>query len=196
VRSVTVFAMLALLGFTAIIGLARGPDRPSITPTNLISEQFGAGSNQFAPLAGLVQTIPAQQDYLLGSSYLEALYFPIPRAVWPEKPQGAIPQVIGRFSDASNGESFLEYGEMYANFGVIGVILGCVLFAALLELMWIRFAASVDGHGLFVYPAVMAVMLDIFTRAYAVSELAGLLGFLLGAALLRSFLRLKAFAKP
>jgi len=124
------------------------------------------------------------------------LYFPIPRAVWLDKPQGAIPEVIGRFSDASNGESFLEYGEMYANFGVIGVVVGCVVFASLLELMWIRFSAGVDGRGLFLYPALVAVMLDIFTRAYVVSELAGLLGFLLGAALLRRFLRLKVSAKP
>ena len=119
-------------------GLARGPDHPQITPSNLVSEQFGAGTNQFAPLAGLAETVPAQQDYLFGSSYLEALYFPIPRAVWPDKPQGAIVMVIGTFSDPANGESFLEYGEMYANFGLLGVLLGCVLFATLLELMWIR----------------------------------------------------------
>ena len=106
VRTLTVLGTCALLVFTAFIGLARGPDHPQITPSNLVSEQFGAGSNQFAPLAGLAQTIPAQQDYLFGSSYLEALYFPIPRAVWPDKPQGAIVMVIGEFSDPANGELF------------------------------------------------------------------------------------------
>jgi oligosaccharide repeat unit polymerase len=195
-RTVTVFAMCALLAVTAVIGIARGPDHAPITPTNVIDEQFGSGSNLFAPLAGLAQTIPTQQNYMLGSSYLEALYFPVPRAFWPGKPQGAIVQVIGRFSNPGNGESFPEYGEMYANFGVFGVLLGCVLFAALLELAWIRFSRSVDGRGLFVYPAVMAVMLDIFTRAYVVSELAGLLGFLLGAIFLRRSLNLKVFARP
>jgi oligosaccharide repeat unit polymerase len=196
VRTLTVCAMCALLLFTAIIGVARGSGHPPITPANLVDEQFGTGANLFAPLAGLAQTIPAQQNYFLGSSYLEALYFPIPRALWPDKPQGAIVQVIGSFSNASNGESFLEYGEMYANFGVVGALVGCVLFAALLELMWIRFATSVDGRGLFIYPALIAVMLDIFTRAYAVSELAGLLGFIVGAIFLPRFLHLKVFARP
>jgi oligosaccharide repeat unit polymerase len=194
-RTLTVVTMCALLVFAGIIGLARGPDHPSITATNLIDEQFGAGSSLFAPLAGLAQTIPAQQNYLFGSSYLEAFYFPIPRAVWPDKPQGAIVRVIGQFSDASNGESFLEYGEMYANFGVAGVVLGCVLFAALLEWMWIRLATSVGGRGLFVYPALIAMMLDVFTRAYAVSEVAGLLGILLGAIGLQRFLNFKVFAR-
>ena len=57
--------------------------------------------------------------------------------------------------------------------------------------MWIRFSTSAGSRGLFVYPALMAIMLDIFTRAYAVSELAGLLGFLLGASLLGRFLKLE-----
>jgi oligosaccharide repeat unit polymerase len=195
-RTLTIVSMCALLLFAGIIGLARGPDHPSITATNLINEQFGQGSDQFSPLSGLTQTIPAQQDYLFGSSYLEALYFPIPRALWPDKPVGAIVQVVGQFSDQSNGESFLEYGEMYANFGVAGVIVGCVFFAALLEWMWIRFAVSVERRGLFVYPVFMAVMLQIFTRDYAVQQLAGFAGIILGALLLQRALRCRLLPRP
>ena len=80
-------------------------------------------------------------------------------------------------------------------FGVGGVVLGCVLFAALLEWIWIRLATSVDGRGLFVYPVLMAMMLDVFTRACTVSKLAGLLGILLGAIGLQRFLNFKIFAR-
>jgi hypothetical protein len=146
------------------------------------------GSDLFSPLAGLTETVPAQHDYLLGSSYLEALYFPIPRALWQAKPQGAILEVTAGFASVTNGESFPEYGEMYANFGLPGVILGCLLFAALLEWLWIRFAASAGKSRLFVYPALIAVMLQVFTRDYAVSQLAGLLGFLLGVWVLQRVL--------
>ena len=48
----------------------------SFTVATLTASQFGEGSDLFAPLAGLVQTVPAQHPYLLGSSYLDALYSP------------------------------------------------------------------------------------------------------------------------
>ena len=59
---------------------------------------------------------------------------------------------------------------MYANFGLVGVVLGCLLFAAVLEWLWIRFAMSVAKARLFVYPALIAIMLQVFTRDYAVSS--------------------------
>jgi hypothetical protein len=188
-RTVTLLAIGGVLIIGGVVGVARGPNKPPITVAAVADSQFGQGSDLFAPLAGLAQTVPAQADYLRGSSYLDALYFPIPRALWPAKPEGAILGVMAQFSDLSNGESFPEYGEMYANFGVAGVILGCLLFGAVMEGMWIRFAESVDKRGLFVYPVLIAIMLQIFTRAYAVSVVAGVLGFLLGAIALQRALK-------
>jgi oligosaccharide repeat unit polymerase len=154
-----------------------------------------AGSDLFSPLAGLVETVPSYHDYLGGSSYLEALYFPIPRALWPAKPLGSILTLTASFADIRNGESFPEYGEMYANFGVVGVILGCILFGAVLEWMWSRFAAGTGRGGLFVYPALIAISLQLFTRDYAVSQTAGLLGFLLGAILVQRTLQFEALRR-
>jgi hypothetical protein len=188
-RTVTLAAIGGLLVIGGVVGVARSPAAQPVTAGTVIDSQFGQGSDLFAPLAGLAQTVPAQQNYLMGSSYLEALYFPIPRALWPGKPQGAIIGVLGSFSNVTNGESFPEYGEMYANFGAAGVILGCAFFAALMEGMWIRFAASTDKRGLFVYPVLIAIMLQLFTRDDAVSQLAGLLGLLIGALMLQRYLK-------
>ncbi len=184
-RTLTLLSVVGLVVFSALVGVARGQGDRSFTLANLTSSQFGPGSDLFSPLAGLTQAVPAQHDYLWGSSYLDALYFPIPRAIWHDKPQGAILDVTAAFADVSAGESFPEYGEMYANFGLAGVILGCLLFAALLEWLWIQFATSVGKSRLFVYPALIAVMLQIFTRDYAVSQLAGLLGFIFGVLILQ-----------
>ena len=187
-RTLTLLSVGGLIIFSSIVGVAREQGDRSFTVAALYTSQFVQGSDLFSPLAGLTETVPAQHDYLLGSSYLEALYFPIPRALWQAKPQGAILEGTAGFASVTNGESFPEYGEMYANFGLPGVILGCLLFAALLEWLWIRFAASAGKSRLFVYPALIAVMLQVFTRDYAVSQLAGLLGFLLGVWVLQRVL--------
>jgi len=187
-RTLTLLSVVGLVAFSALVGVARGQGDRSFTPANLVSSQFGQGSDLFSPLAGLTQTVPAQHDYLWGSSYLDAFYFSIPRAIWGDKPRGEILDVTAAFADVRTGESFPEYGEMYANFGLAGVILGCLLFAALLEWLWIRFATSAGKSRLFVYPSLMAVMLQIFTRDYAVSQLAGLLGFILGVLILQRIL--------
>jgi oligosaccharide repeat unit polymerase len=194
-RTLTLLAVGGLVIFSAVVGVARGQGTRSFTVANLFTSQFVQGSDLFSPLAGLTQTVPAQHDYLWGSSYLEALYFPIPRAVWPAKPQGAILDVTAGFANVSNGESFPEYGEMYANFGLPGVILGCLTFAAFLEWLWIRFAESAARSRLFVYPVLIAVMLQIFTRDYAVSQLAGLLGFILGALVLQRVLGFQVLSR-
>ena len=187
-RTLTLLSVIVLVIFSALVGVAREQTGRSLTVASLYATQFVQGSDLFSPLAGLTQTVPASQGYIWGSSYLEALYFPIPRAIWPSKPHGAILDVTSGFANVSNGESFPEYGEMYANFGLAGVILGCLLFGATLEWLWLRFAESVVKSHVFVYPALIAVMLQIFTRDYAVSQLAGLLGFLLGALALQHLL--------
>jgi hypothetical protein len=115
--------------------------------------------------------------------------------LWPAKPLGSILTLTASFADIRNGESFPEYGEMYANFGVVGVILGCILFGAVLEWMWSRFAAGTGRGGLFVYPALIAISLQLFTRDYAVSQTAGLLGFLLGAILVQRTLQFEALRR-
>jgi oligosaccharide repeat unit polymerase len=187
-RTLTLLTVVGLVAFSALIGVARGQGERSFTVENLTSSQFGEGSDLFSPLAGLTQTVPAQHPYLLGSSYLDALYFPIPRALWADKPRGEILDVTAAFANVNTGESFPEYGEMYANFGLAGVVVGCLLFAALLEWLWIRFAMGVGKAHLFVYPALIAIMLQVFTRDYAVSQLAGLLGFILGVLILQRVL--------
>lgn len=67
-------------------------------------------------------TYPEYYPYLYGSGMLPVLVWPIPRAIWPEKPiptGGVIsPQYTGKDS-YSVANTF--FGEAFCNFGVIGV---------------------------------------------------------------------------
>jgi oligosaccharide repeat unit polymerase len=192
-RTLTLASIVVLLVFGAVVGAVRvqGVDSTSSSGVSLFAED----QDLFAPLAGLVQTVPAQQDYLAGASYLEALYFPIPRTIWPSKPEGTMVELTSRFSDVNNGVSTPEYGEMYANFGFVGVIVGCLLFASILEWAWLRFAAATGTRYLMAAPIFIAIMLQVFTRDYLVSQLAGMLGLALGTLLAQRLLHLRSYPR-
>jgi hypothetical protein len=81
----------------------------------------------------LVAKVPRQVDFLYGQSYLAALFFFVPRAVWPEKPRGVGPMTnayIYHEREMRPGELLQgsgippgAMGEAYWNFYYPGVIL-------------------------------------------------------------------------
>jgi hypothetical protein len=84
----------------------------------------------------------------LGGSTLEYLGFAfVPRVLWPEKPliaKGAwfalqIGQArISETGRITNAVNMTVPGELYLNFGWLGVLVGLLLFGALLALLWDR----------------------------------------------------------
>lgn len=74
--------------------------------------------------------VPDEVDYLYGKSYIGALFFFVPRYFWRDKPRGAgalVGELIfGRKSGAGVPPSAV--GEVYWNFGIIGVTLVFALF--------------------------------------------------------------------
>lgn len=163
-RVLAIVGVLSVLVFSAAIGVAReGQQYRNFSPTYLLSTQFGSGSDLFSPLAGLMQYVPASSPYLLGRSYAETVVFPIPRVFWPGKPQGSIANLTQHVA-SSAGVAFPEYGEMYANFGPVGVLVGSVIFAAMIQLIW-RWFANSNSHKSSILAAVLtATMLQLFTR--------------------------------
>jgi hypothetical protein len=47
---------------------------------------FAERLSELGPLMHAVQVVPGRVDYLMGESFLEILYTPIPRILWPNKP--------------------------------------------------------------------------------------------------------------
>lgn len=85
----------------------------------------------------LVAKVPGRVDFLYGQSYLSALFFFVPRAIWPEKPRGVGPMTnayIYQEREMRPGELLQgsgippgALGEAYWNFYYPGVILLYVL---------------------------------------------------------------------
>lgn len=146
----------------------------------VLNDQAGERSDLFRTTVGLAENVPARYDYLDGESYLEIFVLPIPRAIWEDKPVGRMPELQGNFFDTRIGASFPEYGEMYANFGLTGVAVGCLLFGALLQYTWVRFSRTDDLVAALWLSSIIPVLLLLFTRNYAAGIIAGQFGVLLG----------------
>jgi oligosaccharide repeat unit polymerase len=184
-RRVAAVGLLTLLVLGGFVGTARGAAASRhVSVGTVIAQPFGSGNDIFLPLAGLAETVPGQLPYLHGTSYLEAAAFLVPRGLWKGKPQGAIVDVTTAIDPGNSGIAFPEFGEMYTNFGMPGVVLGSLLFGALIELLARRFFRS-TSVGETVFAAVCgAILLDVFTRGAVAPMLISFAGLFAATALI------------
>lgn len=164
-RRVAVVGVLVLILLGGLVGVTRGgsSSRP-VTVGAVFANSFGAGSDLFLPLAGLATTVPGQLPYLDGSSYLEVAAFAVPRGLWSGKPEGSIARLTAAMDPRGSGLAFPEFGEMYANFGLPGVLIGSLLLGALIELFSRRFARSTSTRESVFTAVCGAVFLNVFAR--------------------------------
>lgn len=96
------------------------------------SRQFfsGADTAMVDNLAIELQFVPSQLHFQSGLTYLEALTRPIPRAIWPNKPRGdpLMPTIWPSLAAQHVGFAFSMFGEIYLDFGILGVFLVMCIF--------------------------------------------------------------------
>ncbi|MBX6330730.1 MAG: hypothetical protein IRY91_02665, partial [Gemmatimonadaceae bacterium] len=99
--------------------------------------------NQLSQVGRLVD----EGGYMHGSTLSYLAYAFVPRVLWPDKPVIAkgtwfalqIGQAwIGRDGRINNSVNMTVPGELYLNFGWLGVIPGCLLFGGLLAVLWTK----------------------------------------------------------
>ena len=98
------------------------------------------------------------QSFLMGKSYINLIYTPIPRVIWPEKPTIKIGPYVAQEILKYNNRSGAPpggIGELYLNFGWIGVIFGSFLLGLIMALIH-RNAISASN------PAVGAIKYAIY----------------------------------
>ena len=130
------------------------PDQPQPRRAQTVLSRLST-FNQLTQIRRIVD-----EDGFLGGETLEYLaYAFVPRVLWPEKPLIAKGQwFAGRIGQAfptadggfSNSINMTIHGELYLNFGWLGVLAGCVLFGALLAVFWMRtefWSTSSNGLG-------------------------------------------------
>jgi oligosaccharide repeat unit polymerase len=94
--------------------------------------QLDSGLDTFYQLRRTVEYFPSRSRFLIGYSLYGIAVNPIPRALWPQKPIG-----FGRLASIlydRNPNSTLGLslpGELYANFGIPGCLVGMFLFGLL-----------------------------------------------------------------
>ena len=183
-RRLAVAGVIVMILLSGLVGVARAPATTrQLSVSTIVGEPFGAGNNLFLPLAGMVSTVPAQFPYLDGTSYWQTVVFPIPRALWPGKPQDALVLLTRKF-DNDSGLAVPEFAEMYVNFGLPGVILGSLLLGALIEWLSIRFSRSASIRESFFIAVCSAVLLLIFIRGAVAPMLTTFEPFLVVTALI------------
>ena len=87
--------------------------------------------NMLLPVAWIVGQTPENVPYLMGETYYPLLFTFIPRLVWEDKPRNVrdFGQRYGFWPEGNeiNGFKVHHLGELYANFGVPGILLGMPL---------------------------------------------------------------------
>jgi len=101
--------------------------------------------NQLSQIGRLVQ----ERGYLHGQTLQYLAFAFVPRMLWPEKPviakgQWFAFQIGQAFEDPeggyTNSVNMTVPGELYLNFGWVGVVIGCFAFGSLLAVLWSRTA--------------------------------------------------------
>ena len=78
----------------------------------------------------MVLRFPETYPYMLGSTFLYTFVMLIPRAFWHGKPDNPVREMIFRSLNQQarkSGTAVANVGELYANFGVVGIVCGMYL---------------------------------------------------------------------
>jgi oligosaccharide repeat unit polymerase len=124
-------------------------------------------------LLHIVNDFGTQWDYLYGASYSKALTFVVPRRLYPEKPAGFTVQLAKRYEpgeETSLGAT--QLGELYANFGVLSVLL-LPAFTAFILLLSEKLARRFEKYAL--RSAVLFILLIWCARSTLADNFAALL---------------------
>jgi hypothetical protein len=130
--------------------------------------------------AEVIELTPATVPYWRGVTYYPLLFKLIPRFFYPDKPLDETGQYFGHLygflnpSDATTSYNLSQLVEFYANFGVIGILLGMFLLGLLYRTLQHVFIHPSMGIGSVVaYTYIFTLLVDIE------SGLSALLGGLL-----------------
>jgi len=110
-----------------------------LLPLTVLDRIFGADRGGITALSHIVAETPHDLPYRFGETLLIWIVFPIPRAIWPGKPVNVGGQIAAEIYGAGNGTPPTLIGELYWNFGILGVLGGMfVLGIALRSLVTYR----------------------------------------------------------
>ncbi|MEM6382820.1 MAG: O-antigen polymerase [Pseudomonadota bacterium] len=99
-----------------------------------------------AKTAAIVDKVDATNRFM-GLSFVGFIIAPIPRVLWNDKPSVRVGPFVAQQLFGFNSQAGVPpgaVGEFYLNFGLMGVVLGMMLFGAGLAYLWWRHRNAVD----------------------------------------------------
>lgn len=118
-----------------------------------------------AKTAAIIEVTNSDDDFWLGNSFLGFVIAPIPHVLWPDKPDVRIaPYVAQQLFDfgSRGGVPPGAVGELYLNFGWIGIFAGMMLLGVFLARIWRRHCRAVDQRFSIVRYAFLMIAVIIF----------------------------------
>ncbi|HTB22789.1 MAG TPA: O-antigen polysaccharide polymerase Wzy [bacterium] len=142
-------------------------------------------------LARVMQQTPDYVPYSNGSTYLSLLTIWIPRAIWPDKPQGNIGNTWAHWYGLLDQDDFTtSYNlpwivEFYINFGWAGIIVGMFLSGILFA--WLAAFFCFPGASALEYSAAVPLLLNLWYAESNFALVAG--GLIIGLVVLRVYMK-------
>lgn len=176
-RVVATVPGLAVL--VSIVGLFFGDIRESVTRGVELDEvntrvSIAASFSKFNPFGAVENTVWLVEnigfdEIIGGRSFVAVLAGPVPRAIWPEKPVGGGPElrnmihpgsydIVGGYQLSSYSPGIIA--ESYMNFWIFGLLLGPLLYGAVLGA--VSFLAGRIGSSLMLVVFVVVLYRTIF----------------------------------
>lgn len=99
--------------------------------------EFASRSTSTSGELGIYGRIPSQLDFIYGSSYLAFIVTPVPRFLWNDKPRaGGHQTAVYVFDRPDTAIPPGGVGELYMNFGLIGVVVGMLITGFLYKVVF------------------------------------------------------------
>ncbi|MEP6199938.1 MAG: O-antigen polymerase, partial [Marinomonas sp.] len=173
-RNGLIVAAIVLLAFVSAI--RQGGGEKELSDLNLVGAISTSAEHTFegayfldpAKTAAIIRQTDNRDLFLYGQSFTGALVAPIPRVLWPEKPNVRIgPYVAQEVLDYRNqsGVPPGAVGELYMNFGWAGIFFGMMALGALTGVIYSRYQAAPDKR--FARPAYALAYLSIILFLFA-----------------------------
>ncbi|HEV3112925.1 MAG TPA: O-antigen polymerase [Candidatus Binataceae bacterium] len=130
----------------------------------LLSRFYGIDS-----IAVIIEHVRHTGHFLMGSSLAEVFYWFIPRALWPDKPY-TFSFTFGRLFQSYvgwGGDAYASttlFGELYLNFGLIGVIAGSFCFGLLIRAIYVYLIGRVETKSAIMLYSILLIELVEFTE--------------------------------
>jgi hypothetical protein len=130
-----------------------------------MQDMLGGATGCYELLEFTMQEFPGNHSYLLGSGFVPAFLFFIPRSIWPDKPiasGGVITDLYYHTTTPTNNIPNTIVGEMYMNFGVFGVFFGLLLIGMIVR--GINTFLRRESNSMVVWPAWLLIVPDFATE--------------------------------